>query len=266
MSLGRLGVRVATCRALSGATIAEARVFDSAIDPIDRTIAQMRAPVLIVTTDDHAAETVSGRDVQGAAASCDLVIEAAIASRVELKDPDGGAAEASIEVPHTDEGMELMLDLLEHQVLATLLEGRNPWAAAWLAMVPRIHKRHSRRGADSDKGVRFAARQIVLSIDLVEPPVTGAQVPENSAWSGLLSLMDADAELEDIATWLRAEIEGAPLTDWRRAARALAIPLDVSDGMGLGPVLDLDDDPEELGEIEIVGAENVIVIEDEDED
>ena len=62
MSLSRLAMRIAAARALKDATLAEARVFDSAIDPIDQTIAETRAPVLIVTTDDHEVET-AGRDL-----------------------------------------------------------------------------------------------------------------------------------------------------------------------------------------------------------
>lgn len=263
MSLGRMAVRLATCKALSGATIAESRVFDSAIDPIDRTIATMRAPVLIVTTDDHTAETISGRDVAGASASCDLVIEAAIAARVELPDPEGGPSAASIEVPHTDEGMELTLDLLEHQVLATLIEGRGAWGAAWLHLVPRIHRRHSRRGADSDKGVRFAARQIVLSVDLIEAPVTGGAVPQGSAWSVVLGLMEGDGDLAQVAAWLRTEIEGEGLADWRRAAKALGVSLESADAIGLGPVLDLEDDPALMAEVLIDSEAGSITIEDD---
>lgn len=47
MSLARLAMRIAAARALRGTTLAEARVYDSAIAPIDQTIAEERQPILI---------------------------------------------------------------------------------------------------------------------------------------------------------------------------------------------------------------------------
>ena len=45
MSLARLAMRIAAARALRGATLAEERVHDSAIAPIDQTIAEERQAV-----------------------------------------------------------------------------------------------------------------------------------------------------------------------------------------------------------------------------
>ena len=78
MSLTRLAMRLAAARALRDRTLAGARVFDSAVDPIDQTIAEQRQPLLVLTTDEHALE-VSGRDLGSGTHRCDLVIELAIA-------------------------------------------------------------------------------------------------------------------------------------------------------------------------------------------
>jgi len=189
MSLSRLAMRIAAARALRGATLEEARVHDSAIAPIDQTIAEERQPILIVTTDDHELE-VTGRDLFHGNVSCDLVIEAAIAARVEV-----AGEESVITIPHTNEGMELALDLMEHQVMAALTRERSDWSRVWMKLVPRISRRLSRRGASVEKGVRFAARQIVLTCDLIEPPTDGAVIAEGTAWADLLSVMEEDADL-----------------------------------------------------------------------
>jgi hypothetical protein len=243
VSLARLAMRLAAARALKGATLAGDRVFDSAVDPIDQTIAETRQPILVVTTDDHEAE-ITGRDLMHSSVACDLVIEAAIAARVEVPLPDGEGGETTIAIPHTDEGMELVLDMIEHQVVAALTRERTAWSRVWMKMVPRITRRLSRRGASSEKGVRFAARQITLTCDLIEAPTDGAAIPAGSAWADLLTVMEADAQLGPIADMLRTEIEGQPIDDWRRAANMLGIHLETADAIGLGPVLDLDDDPE----------------------
>ena len=257
MSLGRLAMRIAAARALRNATLAEGRVYDSAIAPIDQTIAEERQPILIVTTDDHEME-VTGRDLFHGPVSCDLVIEAAIAARVEV--PGDGEPESVITIPHTDEGMELALDLMEHQVMAALIRERTPWSRVWMKLVPRLSRRLSRRGASVEKGVRFAARQIVLTCDLIEAPTDGAVVAEGTAWADLLSVMEQDTDLAPIARMLRAEIEGTPLADWRRAANMLGIHLETADAIGLGPVLDLAQDPQPTVEVDVTGGPDPVIV------
>ena len=233
MSLTRLAMRLAAARALLDKTLAGARVFDSAVDPIDQTIAEQRQPLLVLTTDEHALE-VSGRDLGSGTHRCDLVIELAIASRVEVPAEDGQGGQITIAIPHTDEGMELTLDIMEHQVVSALTRDDTPWARVWMTLVPRVHQRLSRRGASAENGVRFAARQLVLTCDLIDAPVGGAPLPHPGVWAEVLTLMEADAAIAGIASLIRAEIEGTLVAKWRRAAHALGVSLEVSDGIGLG--------------------------------
>jgi len=180
MSLTRLAMRLAAARALLDRTLAGPRVFDSAVDPIDQTIAQQRQPLIVLTTDEHELE-VTGRDLGSGNHRCELVIEIAIASRVEVPASDGDGGQITIAIPHTDEGMELTLDIMEHQVVRALNRDDNAWSRVWMMLVPRITRSLSRRGASAENGVRFAARQLVLSCDLVETPVSGGAVASTSA-------------------------------------------------------------------------------------
>jgi hypothetical protein len=59
---------------------------------------------------------------------------------------------------------------------------------------------------------------------------------------------------------LRSEIEGAPLADWRRAANMLGIHLEAADAIGLGPVLDLSEDPQILEEVEITAEPDPMIV------
>lgn len=249
MSLARLAMRIAAARAVKGATLAEDRVFDSVIDPIDLTIAENRLPILVMMTDEHEA-IPAGRDLFHADVSCDLVIEAAIASRVEI---DG---EASITIPHTDEGMELVLDMMEHQVIAALTRERTGWSRVWMKLVPRVKRRLSRRGASVEGGVRFAARQIVLTCDLIEAPTDGAAMAAGSAWADVLAVMEEDGALEPLAGLLRLTIEGAEVAEWKRAANMLGIHMDTANRLGIGPLLDEAGDPGELAEMTVIGRIN----------
>jgi hypothetical protein len=105
---------------------------------------------------------------------------------------------------------------------------------------------------------------MVLTCDLVDTPSAGAAIPPGSAWAEVLRLMGADTALTGIADLLRSEIEGAPLSDWRRAAAALGIPLEVADQIGIGPVLDFGDDPQPLGEVFIDGGGVDLTVEPEE--
>jgi hypothetical protein len=243
-------MRISAARALKGATLAGERVFDSAIDPIDQTIAEKRQPILIVMTDDHDVE-ITGRDLTYGDARCDLVIEAAIAARVEVPVADGEGNITTIAIPHTDEGMELVLDMIEHQVLAALTRERTDWSRVWMKLVPRISKRLSRRGASTENGVRFAARQIVITCDLTEPPMAGAAIQAGTAWDDVLTVMSEDDALLPVASMLRAEIEGEPATDWQRAANILGVTLETAAALGIGQALDDEGNPVDLAEIDI---------------
>ena len=260
MSLTRLAMRLAAARALRDRTLAGARVFDSAVDPIDQTIAETRQPLLVLTTDEHGLD-VTGRDLNSGAHRCDLVIEIAIASRVEVPASDGDGGQISIAIPHTDEGMELTLDIMEHQVTRALTRDDTAWSRTWMKLVPRITRRLSRRGASSENGVRFAARQLVLTCDLVDTPLAGGSIASNSAWGDVLVLMEADPILVNIASLLRAEMDGTPLADWRRAAETLGVPLEVVNQIGIGPVEDLDADPQPLSDITFLDFDQTVVFE-----
>lgn len=263
MCLTRMVMRLAAARAVRDKTLAGPRVFDSAVDPIDQTIAENRQPLIVVTTDEHAL-AVTGRDLGSGSHQCDLVIEIAIASRVDVPAADGQGGQITIAIPHTDEGMELTLDIMEHQIAAALMTDDGAWSRAWMMLVPRVTRRLSRRGASAENGVRFAARQIVLTCDLVDTPVAGGAIAPNTAWGNILALMAADPDLARIAGLLRTEIEGNPHVDWCRAAAELGISLESADQIGIGPVLDLEDDPEALEQVTIDGGGFDLIIPPED--
>lgn len=238
MSLTRTMLRLATIRALTGATFAGDAVFDSAIDPIDHRVAEEARPLIVVYTDDEEGEPAGRADLlQGD--RTELVIECVVAGRtvVELQNDDGTTTPSvQITLPTTDAGLELTLDLIEAQVIRTLLASQTPWALRWRALAPRIHKHLSRRGSSAEQGNRFAVRQLVLTCGLLLDPDRGAAVTGDTAFGRALVAMEADPELSQIAAVLRAEAEGQPLAEWRRAAARLGVELDVVKALGLGPV------------------------------
>ena len=230
MSLARLALRLSTARALRDATLAGSRVFDSSIDPVDLRLSAERQPVITVYTDDHE-ETTRGRgEGIGGDASCDLVIEFAVAGLVSAP-VDGGAA---LVIAETDEAMEFLLDLMERQIVSALTAGQGPWATLWRVFCVGVNRRMSRRGASAEDASRFAARQLTLTCDLLIDPAPSGAVPPG-AWADLVATMEADAALSALAPLMRSEIEGTSGADWHSIAAALGVNLDVASALGIGP-------------------------------
>lgn len=234
MSLTRLAVRIAAVHALRDMTLAEGRVYDSSLTPLDAAIKEQPLPFLMVTTDMHDRE-VTGRDLSHGEDTLDLVIEVAIASRVTVKTGEG--EEDQIVIPNTDAGMELTLDLIEAQISSALTWHQTTWAGIFGALVPRIIKRSSRRGASAEDGNKFAARQIVLTCDPLADPITGQPIPEGLAWDRFLTAIEGDADLAPLAPVLRLHIEGAVVPTWEAIGRSLAISPEVVDALGLAPAV-----------------------------
>lgn len=251
MSLARLALRIATTKALTGQTLAGARVRDSAVDPIDLQVQTERLPFVVIYTDDHTRVT-TGRDLRHGDDDCELVIEVAVAARVPVALPpdDEGGEETEIVVPHTDAGMELMLDLIGHQAVEALSGGADPWAALWRDFALKVRRIVSRRGAGTENGVRFAARQIVMTVDMLADPVRGAEI--SAPWQRLLAAMDDDPELSGIGAVIRYAIEGdAPLTAELVAASRQGLSPETVEALGITPVRDEDGSAVDLAEVEV---------------
>ncbi len=249
MSIARTAVRVAAVKAITGRTLAGPRVADSAIEPIDVAVGEVRLPLVTVTTDDDTIDT-HGRDAWSGRRDLDLVIEMAVATEVK----DGGFT-----IPQTDAGFEWTLDIMEHQIERALFDEGTPWGAVFMMLVPRIHKRVSRRGASAERGVRFAARQLVLTVDVIATPEQGAEVDPGTGYGRLLALMAEDPELVKFGELLRGLIEQPQRPGWKRAAEAAGLTRESAEAIGIAPL-----DPTEQGEppilerAEIDGDLNII--------
>lgn len=236
MGLTRMVSRIAAVRALTGRTIAEGRVFDSTIQPIDVIAKGERYPVIVITTDNETSE-ITGRDLTGGTEDTEFVVEIAVTQGVTVT-----SGEVTLEVPTTDNGLERLLDILEFQVKVGLLREATGWSRAWKLLVPSISRTLSRRGATSEDGVRFAARQIVINCQMIGIPPEGEELRDDDAWEVVLGLMEADEHLAGTGALVRSLLvgRGAALPDWQRQADALGILHEASRKIGLGPVFDED--------------------------
>jgi hypothetical protein len=249
MSLAALALRVITVKALLGRTVAADRVYDSKIETIDELIRRQPAPLLVVSVDDADSRgsterepTLSGDD------SLTLLLETAVSGPAEVVDDSAGVM-ISLPMQATSQGLEATLDILWRQAARALSVTTTsaPWGNLWHEFVLKILRIEKRRGGAADKGVRFASRFILISVQPIDDPQFGS--PPDGPWATLLAAMAADANLAGLGELIAREIEEpAGLADWRVAQALLGITDAGIRGIGLAPFGASDADAEAIGE------------------
>jgi hypothetical protein len=239
MSLSRLALRIAAVKALRGKTFAGNMVRDSEIGPIDESVEGAEIPFIVVYTDETDAGDESPNEQKSLFATCNevsLTIEMAVTTRMKPGNESDWA------IPTTDAGLELTIDALERQIRLALSDPDNEWAEIWRRLVREIKAQKSSRGASATKGVRFAARQIVLTVDVAREPIPGE--PLSGLWSQFMGLVAADADLAKQKDLIASLATGGS-TDWAEFKKARAVfGLDRATGAALkiGPLSSIDPD------------------------
>jgi len=230
VSLAVAAIKIAALRSLKGSTSAGQAVFDSAVEPFD-ALRDKGAPVIVIYCDSGKRQ-VTGRDLFSAPQVIELSIDLFVAQAVSVD-----AGETEIRIPASDEGNEVYLRSLAYEVEKVLLAETSIWPALfrrlWFRTGPQDFCEWD-RGAIADKGRRLALLRAIYKVEPIAEPVPGAE--PTGVWADLLTTMEADAELADIARYWRQLIAGTVTPDWQQARIALGVTTVRS--IGLGPVLD----------------------------
>lgn len=242
-SLVAMVLRIAARRAVDGATFAGGRVHDSAIAPIDHMVeAGQDEPFIVISSEDEESQII-GRAVTGGERTIDLVFEIAIAHAVAAQpEAEGGnSPPPEIVIPATDAGLELSLSLISRQLFRALFEQKgNPWCDIFRMFCISIRKVTNRRGVGGKDGARFAARQIILSIEPLNEPHFGHQPASDEPWGKLLAQMALDPELATISPLIRSAIIGdPPIADWDRGRSDQGLADEAAAGIGIAAAGDL---------------------------
>lgn len=216
MSFAKLPLRIATVLALRGKTWVGDAVFDSSILPLETRIADSGGlPFIVVYTDDSHADVSAGCDLTGGVATVDLIIHAAVATEYRAD-----AAGTVVMVARSDAGFEAQLDVIEAQITRALQRGDDGWCELWRAFATGRTSIRTRRGGVARKGARFAAREMVLTVNVVPDPAgTGDEYP----WSLAIDRFAAEPDTADLAQVLRAFVAPDDAPEWRRIYRTLGL-------------------------------------------
>lgn len=171
MSLTSLALRTAARQALIGATAAGANVFDTG-GRIEETGQDLPQFSIVIDT-----VWVKGRQLA-------LSLTIAIHVRMLVDDEENGLIAPWLVAP-TSPQAERALDIVAHQAVAALKQGRSCWAKAFrgLADVQTVAHDHGEIGS--------AQRTVVLHIDAEAEPVGVAKGP----WAELVNELDCAGDL-----------------------------------------------------------------------
>jgi hypothetical protein len=257
MSIIRSILRMCVVAALRERTLAESRVFDSDNTPLADALAhepEQAKPYITVYTDEDARPGVSGRDIYAAERNLSLVLEIGAASAV-VTQKEG----VILQIPATDAGLELAVDLVESQALAALVgDPQSRWGELFRRMVLRIERVQGQRGGSAERGSRWAARQIILICDVIADAPPG--VPQAAMVRDFLAAARAaprELGLAGAAEIIERALDPAAALTWRQAQAWLGLTEQGARATGIAPPLGVEEevplaDGEDIEEMTVV--------------
>lgn len=181
MSLHRIAARIAAVQALKGRTLVEDNVMDSQAGALDvqadgslRT--DQEKPFISVYCDASVNKDGPASDQLRALVPnglTEFLFEAGITATTTLTNPDTDAPYVAEGMLATDDDFEFYLDIVLRQVSDCLTDPTNEWAEVFRKFCRSFISIERARASGDDKGVRLAAHQLKLTVDLWPDPVRG---------------------------------------------------------------------------------------------
>ncbi len=212
MSLTSWAVCQATIGALKGATLAGDGVLDSPLDPIALAVAS--ATPLIAIYDDSDTVRPEGRAILEGLRTMELTLQIFLPEKVSVS-----AGSAPVPLDIRNGGSAFAISLIYRQVEKALLEAQNTWSALWNVLVVKVISVDARAYVLDTGKVRVPAREVVLTLDIVDSPAFGGAAAE--VWPDFLAAMAMDPDLAPFAPVVSAAILGETLPQWRADAVTL---------------------------------------------
>ena len=236
MSIIRMLTRLTAVAALRGQTWADKRIYDSDNTPLSQALMLNEAakPYIVVYTDADNRMEQNGTDLYGMRRELNLMLEIGVASKVE-----GVTGTAELKIPLTDEGMELVIDMVEEQSLAALFgDPQNEWTELLKEFVLRIERVSGQRGASSERDRRWAARQIAIVCDVISDLPHGVPIPDEHPIRTFIevSAKHPEANMEHAAEICTALVSRDASPDWEQVQAMLGVRRLGLRAIGLAPL------------------------------
>jgi len=239
VSIVRAVIRQAAVAALLERTWAEARVFDSDNRPLIEALqpdGQGRPYIVVFTDADNHVDVTDG--VYSSTRNLQLTLEMGVASAMLVK----GSDNVQINFPNTDKAMELGLDILHAQAMAALFgDAQSAFGELIRDLSIKIIRITSPRGGRTEKGLRYAARQVTATLDVVSDPPPGVVFPETHPINRFLK-MAQDKNIPgvvDASELLQSVLGHTTYPSWQVAQQWLGMRKAGIRSIGLAPLTDM---------------------------
>ena len=228
--------RLTAVAALRGTTWADDRVFDSDNTPLSQALTLNAAakPYIVVFTDTDNRSDMGGVELYGSRRELSLVLEIGVASKIS-----GETGTETLNIPQTDEGMELALDMVEDQALWSLLgDPQNDWAELLKHFMLSVTRISGQRGASADRDRRWAARQLAIICDVTSDIPPGTPIDEDHPISEFARLAkhDPSALMEHAGAICEALVSRVPRPKWEQVQAQLGVRRAGLRAIGLAPL------------------------------
>jgi hypothetical protein len=238
MSIVRAVIRQCAVAALRESTWAEGRVYDSDNRPLVEALAVGGEPkpyIVVFTDTDNYPDATDG--IYSATHNLNLVLEMGCAAAVQVEGEDN----VQLQFVYTDEAMELLMDMLSRQALAAIIgDARNEWGELCRDMIVKIIRVNSPRGGRTEKGTRYAARSVTLTVDTIADPPAGYVIDEHHPVRRFITLANQRniKGVRDAAMIIESMLTHTEYPSWQQAQEWLGLTRRGIRGIGLAPLTD----------------------------
>lgn len=212
MSLMRLAWRVCAVQALLDRTSIP-DVCDSAINAFSldggKLATNKQKPFISVYTGNGKIEgaAIDFRSLNQNGLT-ELVVEAGVATAMGVPDEDG--VTFVLNSPATDPALEMILDLAGFEITAALTDPANEWGQLFLSMIDSLMKVERNGARNAEDGARVAGHQLIMSANLLQDPLRGCPIDEESPLGKFLSMAaeSTDSHVRDVGLKIASTLEG----------------------------------------------------------
>lgn len=237
MSLTRIAARIAAVQALKGRTLVGDNVLDSQIGALEADAdGSLRTdedrPFISVYTDAAKSEGATLRSWADNGATEFLFEMGVTAAHTEFNEDTGETTLLGVGIPGTDSAFEFLLDVVARQVGDALTDPENEWAEIFRSLFWDIDRIERARTSGDGGGVKLAAQEVRLTVNLFADPVKGETLKPASPMARFFAkaaTLDDPVVTAQVAL-MQAQIAGTPF-EWQTIQRRYGLIKDEMDAL-----------------------------------
>lgn len=244
MSLARIALRASAVEALKGRTRALNNVLDSEIGIIDSDSAGkigIKASDYFIAIYTDAGKAQTGDNELRALllnGRTEILFETGVTAKMAVMNPETAEADLpAMGIPDTDGNFEFTLDLISREIAEALTDPDNAWGQLFLSFIYRTVSTERSRVGNIAEGVRLAAHQTKIILDLIDDPDPKCPLDPDAPFARFiaLALASEDESLKKKANFLEAIVTGNR-EPWERLQQMHGMTAHELLALGLGPL------------------------------